>query len=43
MTRNEIIIILLGIIALITTLTMFEYMDIAKEQASIIEGYRKDC
>lgn len=43
MTRDEFIMILLGIIALISTLMMFEYMDIAKEQANIIEGYRKDC
>lgn len=43
MKRTEIALLIVGIIGIVTTVLMFEYMKIAEDQAKVIEGYRKDC
>ena len=43
MSKKDILIIALSILLVFTTSFLVIFMDIAEDQAQVIEGYRKDC
>ena len=43
MSKKDILIIILSILLVFATSFLVVFIDIAKDQAKVIEGYRKEC